>query len=342
MIPGTEIKDRIRKIRDLMGVDVMIISKPKNLMYISGITSGHSLLTQDSCTVWTNEIEYETIKYPGIIDAELYKKNAMKDCLDKLKPGKIGIENVEINYYNKIKKEIDCEITVSDAVERARMVKSDYEIALVKKSAGIARKGMEKAYEVVSPGTSELKAAAEIEYEIRKNQSETTPFEHGMLLSSGKNSADIHGFPTKKKIKSGELVVVDLGARYGQYYSDMTRTIPAGKLKLNSKEAMAYEFIKNLELETIDIIKVGMKASDVHKFADDKIKEFKYKFHHSIGHGVGLAVQEMPHLNGISETVLCENMVFTIEPGIYVPGKFGVRFEDMVLLSKKRCILLTA
>ncbi len=235
------------------------------------------------------------------------------------------------------------------------MVKTDYEINLLKKSAEIAKKGMEKAYEIITPGISELNAAAEIEYVIRKCGSETPPFEHGILLSSGKNAGNIHGFPTEKKIKAYELIVVDLGARYGNYYSDMTRTIPAGKLKLNSEQQRAHEFIKNLEEETIDMVEIGVNTFEVHKFADEKIKKFGYKFHHSISHGIGLDIHEMPYFRVIRGNIasvseayfkdrdakLCENMVFTIEPGIYVPGKFGVRFEDMVLLTKKGCEVLT-
>jgi len=341
MIPGTELKNRIKKIRELANTDAVLISKPKNLLYITGIESCRLLLTQDSCVMFTSEPDYKKINLPGIFDVELYEKNKIKNYINKLKPGKLGIENIDIKSYEKLRENIKPGIivSVSDAVEKARMIKSGYEIEMLKKSAAIAKKGMEKAYEVITPGIFEIAAAAEIEYEIRKNGSETPPFECGMLLASGENASKIHGFPAQKKIKEGELVVVDLGARYGNYYSDMTRTIPAGKLKQNSEQAKVYEFIKNLQQELIDWIEIGMESSDVHKFAEEKIKKFGYKFYHGIGHGIGLNIHEMPHFRD-AKTKLCKHNVFTIEPGIYT-NKFGVRFEDMVLLTGKGSKILT-
>lgn len=321
-------------------IDALFISKPKNLLYVSSIAACSILLTHDFCTVFTNEIDYDKIN-AGVFDVEISKKNGITDYINKSNPKKIGIENINVNSYRKLKENIKSDMIVSDIVKNVRMIKSDYEINLLTKSAEIAKKGIDRAYEVVKPGISEIAAAAKIEYEIRKNGSESPPFEHGMLLASGKNSAEIHGFPSQKKIKSHELVVVDLGAKYKKYQSDMTRTITVGELKRNSEEANAYEFIKNLQTEIIDKIEIGMKSSDIHNFAEEKIKKLGYKFYHGIGHGVGLEVQELPRINGKSEEILSENMVFTIEPGIYVPGKFGVRFEDTVLLTKKGCRVLT-
>jgi Xaa-Pro aminopeptidase len=217
-------------------------------------------------------------------------------------------------------------------------VKTGYEIEMLKKAAGIASLGMKKAYSVVKEGVGELDAVAEIEHTIRKLGSETPPFQHGMLLASGKNSADIHAHASRQKIKKG-LVVVDLGGRVNGYYSDMTRTIPVGKISKKEKELT--EFTRNLELEAVDRIQPGMKACEIHHFIESRLKKKRFNFYHSAGHGVGLDVHEKPALGPESKDILQENMVFTVEPGIYIPNKYGIRFEDMVLLTKKGCKTLT-
>jgi len=205
---------------------------------------------------------------------------------------------------------------------------------------------MEKAYEIINniekdkKGMREIDIAAEIEYEIRRAGSETPPFGEGMLLASGQNSADIHAHSRQNLITRNSVVVVDLGAKYSGYYSDMTRTILTGEL--NSSDKNLLEFVRNLEHECIDRLYEGMPATELYEFAEKKIKGRGFKFYHSLGHGVGLDVHELPNIGPESEDVLKSGMVFTIEPGIYIPKKFGIRFEDMVLLKKNGIDILTA
>ena len=180
---------------------------------------------------------------------------------------------------------------------------------------------------------------AEIEYEIRMQGSDATPFSDGMLLSSGPASANIHARASGRKIASGSTVVVDLGGRYESYYSDMTRTL--GIEKVGALERDLLEFVDDLRARAIDIVSTEMKAADLHAFVEGEIVKKGYKFFHGTGHGVGLEIHEFPSITGDSTDVLKEGMVFTIEPGIYVPGKLGVRFEDMVLLKKGKPEVLT-
>ncbi|ODS34946.1 MAG: hypothetical protein A7316_04760 [Candidatus Altiarchaeales archaeon WOR_SM1_86-2] len=347
-----ELTSRIKKIRARMEeqkIDAFLVQKPKNLLYLAGMESGNMLLTPDEANLWVNELDYSNVNssFKNYADFNIFpirdygkakRIEAVGDYIKGLRPGNIGVENISFASYGKLKQELKSDLISGDIIEKTRQVKSEYEIGLLRNSAGIGKIGLEKAYEVVGGGISELDAVSEIEYAVRKAGSETPPFHEGALLASGSNAASIHAYASDKKIREGEMVVVDLGARYRGYYSDMTRTIPIGKL--NKDERKVLEFVKNLKSETIDYIREGMKASDVHKFVEKRIKKLGYNFYHAAGHGIGLDVHELPSLGPDSDDVLKEGMVFTVEPGIYKAGKFGVRFEDMVVLTGKGCEVL--
>ncbi|MBM3309399.1 MAG: M24 family metallopeptidase, partial [Candidatus Altiarchaeales archaeon] len=279
---------------------------------------------------------YNSREYP--FEVRVYKENAVKQKIKTLKCRKLGVENLSASHFKKLKGTLECRLKQTDIVEEQRAVKTGYEIEMLNKAAAIASGGMKKAYSVVKKGVRELDAVAEIEHTIRKLGSETPPFQHGMLLASGKNGADIHAHASRQKIEKG-LVVVDLGGRYQGYYSDMTRTLAVGKISKKEKELV--EFIRNLQLEAVDRIHLGMEACEIHHFIESRLEKKGFKFYHSAGHGVGLDVHEKPTLSSESRDILKENMVFTVEPGVYIPNKFGIRFEDMILLTKKGCKTLT-
>ena len=298
-----ELKNRIENIRTDMeteGIDALLITDPKNLTYLTGIGTGQALITQEDAMLWVKDLYmkihedlYFNEKYE--FDVREYEKDAIKkkfrefknNSKSKLKNFRIeniGIENPTHARYNKLMEltgEFNLNLKETNIVMARRAVKSEYEIEFLKKSAKIAIAGMKKAYEVISDGVGEIReidAVAEIEYEIRKLGSDAPPFGEGMLFASGSGGANIHGAGGDKKISAGDLVVVDLGARYNKYYSDMTRTIPAGDLNSGSGENAGsekkdmLEFVENLELETIDLLEVGMKASDW-SFKDSEKKE---------------------------------------------------------------------
>jgi Xaa-Pro aminopeptidase len=324
---------------DKCGLDGFLVCKERNVQYLTGKSTGRALVLKDDAILWVKDIyskiyseTYSQRTYPYSVRE--VAKDAIKKFIDRQRIRKLGVENVGVLEFQALTKSLKPKLVPCDLVEGVRAVKSKYELDLLRKSADMAKKGMKKAYDVVGKGVSEVDAVAEIEAAIRRLGSETPPFDDGMLLASGKSSADIHARAQKKRIVSGSLVVVDLGARYGGYYSDMTRTIPVGRIGRKEKELM--EFVDNLRDETIDWLQVGMKASEVHERVEKRIERRGYKFYHSTGHGVGLNVHESPNLSSVSDDVLAENMVFTIEPGIYIPGKYGIRFEDTLILGKRK------
>jgi len=337
-----EIGRRVGNIRESLegeGIDAILLSNSNNIRYLTGKETGRALISGDSSVLWVRELYLELYSFSPELDVRADEEDALRHYIKDSNIKKLAVENLPISLYERRKEELGIELVPTNIVERLRAVKSDYEIELLRNSASIAKKGMEKAYEIIRDGTNELDAVAEIEYAIRKAGSETPPFMDGMLLASGPDGADIHARAGMKKVRDGDLVVVDLGARVDGYYSDMTRTIPVGEP--NPLAADILEFIENLQAEAMDRIHSGIKSGDIHDFVSKEIENKGYKFYHSTGHGIGLDIHELPNIGPKSENVLEPGMVFTIEPGIYIPGRFGVRFEDTLSLKKNKIEILT-
>jgi Xaa-Pro aminopeptidase len=346
-ITSLEVHNRMKRLREGMedeGIRALLLLNPKNLLYLTGKKTGKILINinkNDKATLWVKDLYKEinsnfysskiiTNEFDIIVESE----DSLKKEIKELEIKELWVEeNLKVGSFRKIEEELKVKLTPTNLIERLRAIKSNYEISLLKKSAKIAKKGMNMAYEIIKDGEREIDMAAEIEFFIRKFGSEAPPFEKGILLSSGKNSVDIHASPTNGKIKNNSIVLVDLGAKFQDYFSDMTRTIKIGEL--NMKDEILVDMIENLELATIDKVKEGIiEGKELYEFCEKEIKKLGFKFYHSLGHGVGLDIHELPNLGKDSEDKLMGNMVFTIEPGIYIPKKFGVRFEDMILLKK--------
>ncbi len=217
-------------------------------------------------------------------------------------------------------------------LQELRKVKDENEIALMRKAAKLTSEGMRVAHEAVAAGMKEYEVAAEIEYAMRKQGSSGTAFE--TIVASGVCSAFPHGGCTDKEIQDGDLVVVDVGATYKFYRSDMTRTFVAGKS--SEKQRKLYEVIRTAQETALEAVKPSAKAKDVDAAARTVIADAGYGeyFVHGLGHGVGLEVHESPTLSPDSEDVLAVGNVVTVEPGIYLVGYGGIRIEDTVLVSR--------
>jgi Xaa-Pro aminopeptidase len=223
-------------------------------------------------------------------------------------------------------------------LQELRKVKDAKEIELMRKAADLTSEGMRVASEVAA-GMKEYEVAAEIEYAMRKQGSSGTAFE--TIVASGACSAFPHGCCSYKEIQEGDLVVVDVGATYKFYRSDMTRTFAAGKP--SEKQKKLYQVVKAAQDKAFEAVKPNAKARDVDAVARKVIANSGYGeyFVHSLGHGVGLEVHEPPTLSHESEDVLATGNVVTVEPGIYLVGYGGVRIEDTVLVQKNGAEKLT-
>ena len=220
----------------------------------------------------------------------------------------------------------------NQCLQELRKVKDENEIALMRKAAKLTSEGMRVAREAVAAGMKEYEVAAEIEYAMRKQGSSGMAFE--TIVASGVCSAFPHGGCTGKEIQEGDLVVVDVGATYKFYRSDMTRTFVAGKS--SEKQRKLYEVVRTAQETALEAVEPSAKAKYVDGAARTVIADAGYGeyFVHGLGHGVGLEVHESPTLSPDSEDVLAVGNVVTVEPGIYLVGYGGIRIEDTVLVSR--------
>lgn len=230
-------------------------------------------------------------------------------------------------------------VDVSDGFFKARLTKDEQEIQRIKKACEIADETMGAILDIVAEGMSEDELAAEINYSLQSLGAEKPAFD--TISSFGKNSAEPHYGHGNVKLESGSFVLCDFGACYKRYNSDITRTFVFGKATEKHKEM--YETVLQAQQIAFQMIKPGAKANDVHQAVQSYIDstKFKGKFIHSTGHSLGLAVHDGIGFSPDNGMELKENMVLTVEPGVYVPGFGGVRIEDDILVKKDGPELLT-
>ncbi|HBZ11367.1 MAG TPA: aminopeptidase P family protein [Bacillus bacterium] len=212
-----------------------------------------------------------------------------------------------------------------------RLVKDEQEIQLIKKACELADFAVEVGVNELAEGKTELDIIAAIEYEIKKKGAGMS---FDPIVLAGSNASSPHGIPGLTKIERGQLVLMDLGVVYEGYCSDITRTIAFGDV--SDKQKVIYETVLKAEEAAIQLTNPGVKAKELDQTARNIIKDAGYGeyFPHRLGHGLGISVHEYPSMTETNEMKLEQGMVFTIEPGIYIPGVAGVRIEDDVLVTK--------
>ncbi|MCR4609573.1 MAG: aminopeptidase P family protein [Eubacterium sp.] len=218
-------------------------------------------------------------------------------------------------------------IPAGDNLEIPRRIKTPEEIQLLREAEAIGDKAFQDVIRLLKPGMTELEVAAEIEYSLKKHGAEGLSFD--TIAASGINSSKPHAIPGRKKLENGDFLTMDFGCVYEGYCSDMTRTVVIGRADDEMKKV--YNTVLKAQTEAVQAIKAGLVCMDVDKIARDIIAAEGYGqyFGHGLGHSVGLYIHESPALNTRDETILEEGMIETIEPGIYIPDKYGVRIEDM-------------
>ena len=211
------------------------------------------------------------------------------------------------------------------------VIKTEKEIESISKAAALGDRCFTHILDFIKPGMTEKQVAAEIERFLRENGGEGLAFE--TISVSGERSCLPHGEPTEKIIEKGEFLTLDFGAVIDGYCGDMTRTIAIGSV--TSEMRRVYDTVLSAQLAALDYIRAGIRCFDADKVARDIIEDAGYGeyFVHGLGHGVGRLVHEAPILNSKSEEVLAASMAVTIEPGIYIPDRFGVRIEDLAIVT---------
>jgi Xaa-Pro aminopeptidase len=229
--------------------------------------------------------------------------------------------------------------TLTDLIEAQRSVKTDEEIEKMTAAQRIAEAAFDHILGFIKPGITEKEVGLELDYYMLSHGADALSFE--TIAVSGVNSSLPHGVPSEKKIEIGDFVTMDYGAVKDGYHSDMTRTIAVGKV--NDEQKLVYETVLKAQLASLNTFKAGVSCFDGDKAARDVIREAGYGdyFGHGTGHGVGVEIHEFPRVSFASKTIFEAGHVVTAEPGIYLPGKFGVRIEDMALITETGCIDLT-
>jgi Xaa-Pro aminopeptidase len=252
-------------------------------------------------------------------------------CFEELGAREIGFDRIKPETIKKLRGAYEASYhEIPELVWDLREIKTKKEIGWLRRSAKIAQRGMKRAEEFIEDGRSELEIAAEVEYEMRKSGSEGASF--NTIVASGKNSWLPHAGATGKRLRRGELVIVDLGATYRGYASDMTRTFALGPTR---KQKNLVRVAKRAQRVALRRIKDGVEAAKIDEAARMIFRRAGYERFclHGSGHGVGLDIHEPPSLSMESEDILRRGMVVTVEPGVYVRGVGGARFEDMVVVT---------
>lgn len=328
-----------------------LITSPVSRHYLTGLES------EDGTVVVTKDVTY------FIIDSRYYEmaEKSVKGCeiiLQKevygqiaeiLNRHKIDTISVESDYMTISQlaavnsKFMDCRIDtskrLSEYLTNLRMVKSDWEIEKIVAAQRIAERAFSKLLSTMKVGMTEKQVAALLNFFMMEYGADGISFE--TIAASGFNSSCPHAVPTDKPIKSGEFLTLDFGAMVDGYHSDMTRTVVFGQPTEEMKNV--YNAVWGANTDAMKAVRDGISAKLVDNVARATLQAWDYEeyFGHGLGHGVGLEIHEAPSLSPRSNLSLRTGMVVTIEPGVYLPGKFGVRIEDMVVVTKDGCKVLT-
>lgn len=336
----------LKQLREKMNdssIDAVLVLDELNQRYLShfAFTDGFILVTKAGAYLVTDFRYYEMATKEVTEDFEILTPKDRDAFLDKVfeeeNIKKVGFEGSFVAYERYIRyKERFAKlefVSIGNMIELIRQVKSDEEIALMQKAQDIADEAFSHVLDMLTPNMTELEVAVELEYAMRRGGAEGFAFE--TIAVSGDASALPHGTPRNVKLKSGFLTM-DFGAKYKGYCSDMTRTVVIGKADNEMKKL--YNTVLWAQLSAIDFLRAGVDAGEADKVARDIIdanEEFRGAFGHSLGHSLGLFVHETPTLSPRSfGRTLRTGEIVTVEPGIYLFGKYGCRIEDMVKIEE--------
>ena len=246
----------------------------------------------------------------------------------------------ELEFYRKnLQAEVVADSRFSEIINQLRVVKTQEQIDKIIQAQRIAEKGFEHMLDFIKVGRTEREIQLELDFFMLKNGAEALSFD--TIALSGENTSLPHGVPSDKKVEKGDFVLLDYGAVVDGYHSDMTRTVCVGEP--DDEMRSVYEIVLEAQTKALDKVKAGVKCSELDKIARDVIENAGYGeyFGHSLGHGVGMEIHEAPTASPKSDEILQENSIVTVEPGIYIPEKFGVRIEDFVVVKNDGYLNMT-
>jgi len=346
--------NRIEKIRSKFktySIDALLITTPENRRYASGFhsTDGVVLITKDAAFLFVDSryIEAAQNKAAGFTIELIDLQNSYKRRISEALKGKgcscVGFEDACMSYAEYIR--YSSEIInlpmkpASRLLNELRRTKDGEELESLIAAQRIAERALDDVLGIIKPGVTEREVAAEITYRMLKYGAENNSFDP--IVVTGTKSSMPHGMPGDEKIESGHFVTMDFGCIYNGYCSDMTRTVAVGSA--NDEMKKIYDIVLEAQLAGIAAARAGVKGRDIDAAARNVISDagFGPYFGHSFGHGVGLHIHEEPNAGPTSDAEMHIGAVISAEPGIYLPGRFGVRIEDVIIIEENGCKNIT-
>ena len=340
---------RLSKILTVMAqkqVDALLLKDVNTIRYITGFTGDSSLLYIDRKNAvlitdgrYTEQARQEMNNLFRVLEYKPVDGNSIwRTAADIAKTCSVkawGFDGAWFSYtdYAVMQSLAEGIELISVDLSDIRMVKDKEELQLLETAARISDDAFMRLLGDIKPGLTEMELAARLEYYMRELGSEKVSFD--TIVASGERGALPHGMASMKKVEMGELITFDFGAVYKGYHADITRTVMLGMA--NSWQREIYTLVEEAQLRGLRAAKIGMTGQELDAIVRQVIVDCGYgdNFIHGLGHGVGLEIHEMPNINKRGATVLEKGMVFSIEPGIYIPGKGGVRIEDSVVLTEE-------
>lgn len=323
-------------------LDGLLVSKAANVSYLSyyNIPDSYLLVSPKKACLIT-DFRYVQEAERNIQDATVFKYNNLfgdiARLVKKLKIRRLGFEakDLSVAEYGKIKEYAGPKIKLVDTfnlIEAMRQIKEPQELRYIKEAIGITASALKFLKGYLKPGLSELEIAGELERFIRSRGALRSAF--NIIVASGPHSSFPHALLSSRRLKPADAVLIDIGVEVKGYKSDLTRVFFSDKIQPIQRKL--YQIIIGAQEKAIEAVKAGSEISKLDYASRSYIRSFGYGryFGHSLGHGVGLEVHEEPSISAKNKSLVQEGMVFTIEPGIYLPGRFGLRVEDMVLVTK--------
>ncbi len=338
---------RYKKIAELcknISADAVLLSSDENCRYATsfGPFEGMTVVTADGeCYLFTDmrytEAAEKSSKTTGVkvvaVTEGIYKHISDFFAVKGVKTVAYEDLSVTVAAFSAMEKKIEAEwIKLGPSVNRIRNVKDSLEVEYMQKAQRIAEAALENVKNHIKAGVSEKQLAARLDYEMNLLGSEGVSFD--TIFISGKNTSMPHGVPSDKVLQNGDFITVDFGAVYNGYHSDMTRTFALGYATDEMTEI--YNAVLRAQLAGIDAVEAGVSCRVPYECAVKALGKWGKYFTHSLGHGVGLAIHEGYSLSSKSDDILGKGNVVTVEPGVYIPDKFGVRIEDVIWLGEEK------
>ena len=342
---GKRIKG-IRRELNKKKIDCLIVTKPANVTYTTGFMGDDSwaVITKRAVYLLTDSRYTEQAQKECIGCGIIQRKDSMAEAAAKLFKKLKSVRTVAVEKstsvaaFEALKKHVKFRMkTAANIVESIRRIKDGSELNTIKAAASITTRALRQIRRYVKPGVTESELAGRLDFEIRKLGA-TNSFE--TIVAFGPNASRPHHQPSERRLRKRDTVLIDFGAKYKGYCSDITRSFAVGKpTRLFER---AYDAVEQAQAAAIKMIKAGAKIQQVDAAARDVISEYDLPVYgHGTGHGFGLEIHEMPFLKADGKGRLKAGEVITIEPGVYLPGKLGVRIEDDILVTDTGHKILT-